>query len=132
MDWVIVASGVVSLLTWFVTKTGESLAQKAGGQLFDLLKQKFKKDKEANNTLEYFAKNPERYKNALTDIVKDKATSDSKFGEKLLSIVDESRKFLTNEGVINQTAIGNGNAQVIGNQSSASVILGKSEQRKKR
>jgi len=131
MDWVIVTSGIVSLLTWFVTKTGESLAQKAGKEVFDFLKNKFKKDKEANNALSYFSKSPERYKSALTDILRDKAISNQDFGEKLLYFFNKNQEVLASGSKIVQTAIGDGIAQAIGTQASASVNLDKTELKNK-
>lgn len=127
MDWVIVTSGIVSLLTWFVTKTGEHLAQKAGEEVFDFLKIKFNKNKEATSTLSYFSKSPERYKSALTDILREKIATDPKFAEKVLAFYNRNQGLVASENRIVQTAIGDGIAQAIGNQASASVNLDKRE-----
>jgi len=127
MDLTIVAPGVVGLLIWFVTKTGEGFAQKAGEEVFDFLKIRFKNDKEAKSTLSYFSKKPDRYKGVLADIIKEKAATDHEFGEKLWALFEQNREIILAGDRIMQNAEGDGIAQALGTQASASVSVYKPE-----
>jgi hypothetical protein len=127
MEWIIVASDVVELLIWFVTKSGEGFVQKVGEEVFDFLKTKFKNDKEATTTLSNFSRNPSRCKRVLIDIIKEKVVTDHEFGKDLSSLYEKNQELMIGGSRIVQNALGDGIAQAVGTCASASVILGKPE-----
>ncbi len=126
MDWNVVAATAIHLVTIFLTKAGEEIAEKTGEHIFVLIKEKLKGDKEARNILNNFTKKPVRYKGALIDIVREKAETDLLFGERLRTIIQN--EFGDNSNKILQIADGVGIAQAAGSHSSATS---KVEERKK-
>jgi hypothetical protein len=127
MDWIIIASGIVEILTWFVTKTGEGFVQKAGEEVYDFLRAKFNNDDEATTLLTHFSKKPDRYKDVLIDVIKEKALKDPEFGERLMVLYEKNQNLRTDKNRIVQNAVGDGIAQAAGTQASASVNLDKTE-----
>jgi hypothetical protein len=124
-DWLAIATTAVGILTPFVKKTGEKVAEKAGEAIFGLVKDKLKRDEEAKNTLKNFEEKPERYGTALADILREKAKADPGFGaalRKLVEVADEQ-----NVNTVTQIARGTGIAQAAGSGASASVSISKGE-----
>jgi hypothetical protein len=111
MDWITIAASLVGVLTWFVTKTGEGIAQKIGEEIYEFLKAGFRNDKEGATVLENFAKKPRRYKDVLAEIITDKAVADTQFGEKILVFYQKAQQIGIENNRIIQTASGRGIAQ---------------------
>lgn len=88
-DWNIIVSTTVGFITAFTTKIGEEFAKKVGEQLFLLVKNKLKNDREGQSVLSNFKKKPVRYRSALADIIKEKVEADPKFGEDIRSLVEK-------------------------------------------
>ena len=112
IDWLVIVTTAVTFMTAFVTKIGEGFAQKAGEEIFDVVKSKLKSDKEGERLLSEFKKKPARYQSALVDIIKEKAESDKSFGDKLRNLVENNS---VNTQKISQVAQGDGNIQAAGN-----------------
>ena len=117
IDWLVIVSSAIGFMTAFVSKIGETVALKVGEEIFSIVKNKFKGDKEAKQVLSNFQKKPARYKDALIDVLKEKIQADISFGESLRIIVEKNQQ---SKSKIEQIAHGNGNVQVIGNNVTAS------------
>ena len=120
-DWLIIATGAVTLMGAFISKIGDGFSQKIGEDIYEFLKRRYKKNKEASNILTSFSKNQNRYKHPLADIIKETIENDTEFANELLSLVEKAQIHKTS--IVNQTATGTGIAQSAGDGSSASVNL---------
>ena len=118
IDWAIVISTAVRFMVASVTKVGETFETKAGEELFDVVKKKFKNDKEGQRILSDFQKKPDWYQAALIGTLTEKAESDKSFGEEIRSVVE---KMSTNVGATIQTIKGNNNIQAAGSTVSVNV-----------
>ena len=83
IDLAIVISTAVGFMVASVTKVGEAFATKAGEELFDVVKKKFKNDKEGQRILSDFQKKPDWYQAALIGVLKEKVESDKSFGDEI-------------------------------------------------
>ena len=119
INWIAIATTAVSIITPLVKKAGEEFAGKTGEEIFSLIKRKFKGDKEAESALSDFEKKPERYRSALADIVREKAETDSAFGQLLLKLVESVKE----QHGVTLIARGTGIAQAT-DSSTASVFIG--------
>jgi len=120
----IIIAAAVSFMVALVTNVGEEFAKKAGEELYLLVKKKFKGDKESEGTLSNFQNKPERYKNVLIDILKEKTDADKSFGEELRKIVEKTPRI--NSGITTQSANGIGISQASnGSQATSNVTIKK-------
>lgn len=103
------ASAAVVILTPYLTKAGEKVAEKIGESLFNLVKTKFSGDKEAEATLQLYESKPERFKGALQETIAEKLANDPDFEAKLHQLVAQADK--QSGGSVTQTAIGSNIAQ---------------------
>jgi hypothetical protein len=133
IDWLAIATAAVAILTSFLTKTAEKAGEKSGEALLKLVKDKFKKgqDEKAAQTLENFQQNPERYRSAMVDVLKEKAEADPEFGETMRDIV-AGAEFRAQSDTVSQTAMGTGIAQATGTGASASVVMAPTRKPKKK
>lgn len=120
-DWLVIATGAVTLIGAFISKIGDGLSQKIGEDIYEFVKRRYKKNKEASNVLERFSKNQNRYKHTLADIIKETSENDAEFASELLSLVEKAQNQTT--GNISQTATGIGISQSAGIGSSSSVNI---------
>lgn len=126
-DWLGIATAAVGILTLFVKKAGEKVAEKAGEALFALIKAKLKGNDEAESTIKNFENNPKRHGSALVDILKEEAYADPAFGTALKQLVEEAGGHTSKK--VTQIAQGTGIAQSAGDKASASVIMGRASQK---
>jgi len=120
IDWAIVISAAVRFMVASVTKVGKAFETKAGEELFDVVKKKFKNDKEGQRILSDFQKKPDRYQAALIGTLTEKAESDKPFGDEIKSIVERNSQSQDNDR-ITLIAKGTGNAQAVGNNATATT-----------
>ena len=125
MDWLTIGTAAVNILTPFVKKAGEKVAEKAGEAIFSLIKDKLQGDEEAESTLNNFQKNPERHGGVLADILREQAEADLTFGAALKKLVEGSEQH--QPGSVTQIASGTGIAQAAGAGASASVTMSQKE-----
>jgi hypothetical protein len=116
----IAITAAVSFMVALVTNVGEEFAKKAGEELFLLVKKKFKGDKESESTLTNFQNKPERYKDVLIDILKEKVSTDKPFGDEIQKIINKTPRI--NSGTTTQIANGIGNAQASNNSQATSNV----------
>jgi hypothetical protein len=116
-DWLAIATIAVGFIITFLNKTGEKLGEMTGEKIFTTLQKRFKGNKEAQSVLTNFSKKPERYKEALIDVVKEKAENDPSFATELITYIDIGKQESTYR--ITQIAKGTGNALAAGNKTSA-------------
>jgi hypothetical protein len=83
-------TAVVSLLSPYVTKGAEEFAKELGKEaaqktkdLFGYLKRAFSPDSEEAQILSLFEKKPEKYEANLTDVLKERASTDKEFALEL-------------------------------------------------
>lgn len=124
IDWAIVISTAVGFMVASVTKVGEGFVLKAGEELFDVVKKKFKNDKQGQRILSDFEKKPDWYQTALIGILKEKAESDKSFGDEIKSVVERNSQSQDN-AKITLIAKGTGNAQAVGNNATATTNVTK-------
>ncbi len=122
-NWSLIATIAVGFVTPLVKKASEKAAEKVGEAIFNLIKDKFKDDEEAESALRNFEKNPDRYEMVLADILREKAETDPKFGASLRKLIEAADEQQTT--TIKQEAIGKGIAQAAGTDTSATVSMGK-------
>lgn len=125
-NWVSIATLAVSFITPLIKKAGEKAAEKVGEAIFNLIKEKFKGDEEAESTLKNFEKNPDRHEVPLIDILKEKAEVDSEFGENLKKLVEAASE-PSSITTISQQAVGRGIAQAAGSGAKATVSMDKTD-----
>jgi hypothetical protein len=95
----IVSSLVGNILIPFAVKSTEPLASKIGEKtagkmesLYNTIKSKFSSDPHAVRDLERFEKDPEGYKTAIEDDLKDKFKEDHSFEETILKLENDIQK----------------------------------------
>lgn len=103
------SAAAVTILTPYVTKAGEKVAEKLGESLFNLVKSKFSGDEETEETLKLYEKKPQRFEGALADTIEEKLKADPDFEAKLREIVAQADA--QTGGSVSQTAIGSNIAQ---------------------
>lgn len=112
MDGLVLSNSIVALLTWFVTKTGEGVAQKVGEEVYLLLQSKFQNSREATSMLHHFTENPERYREVIVSIIQEAIKKDPKFASAVLNLLEQSNyqqrrgknttQIATGDGIIQQ------------------------------
>lgn len=112
IDWAIVISTAVGFMVASVTKAGEAIATKAGEEIFDVVKKKFKNDKKGQRILSDFQKKPDWYQAALIGFLKEKVELDKSFGDEIKSIVEKNSASIAQ---VSQVAHGDKNIQAAGN-----------------
>jgi hypothetical protein len=101
MDPVTIAMTAVTFLAPYFAKAGESAAEKAGEAawekmkaIYTAVKGKFTGDSYAEETLKRVEEEPQSGSRqaALASVLEDKIKTDSDFGERLLSLLEEAKK----------------------------------------
>lgn len=100
MEPITLITTAIAMVTPFVLKTGEAIAQKIGGEIWELIKKPFAKEK----VLEFDISN-EKNIQELVQILSQKIESDPKFREELQSAVEKGQKELNayyQQNIINE------------------------------
>jgi len=90
------AMNVMNVLLPYVSKGAEEFASKVGEAAYEktkallsTLKEKWKGDKEASETLTRFEEKPERYQTVLTDILQEKLSQDKELASQVSRLLQE-------------------------------------------
>ncbi|MBN1992949.1 MAG: hypothetical protein JW953_09600 [Anaerolineae bacterium] len=103
------ASAALVILTPYLTKAGEKVAEKIGESVFNLVKSKFSGDKDAEDALRLYQKNPAVFEGALTQLIEAKLKEDPDFEAQLREMVAQADA--DTGGSVSQVAIGSNIAQ---------------------
>lgn len=101
MDPITLVTSAVTLLSPYVAKGAEEFAKDLGKdaaqktkELYTYLKNKFNADSEESQVLSLFEKKPEKYEDALTDVLQERARSDSEFASELEKHVNSTAPYI--------------------------------------
>jgi hypothetical protein len=101
MDPITLVTSAVALLTPYVAKGAEEFAKELGKdaadkakELYTYLKNKFSADSEESEVLSLFEKKPEKYERTLTDVLQERARTDSEFAGELEKHVNSAGPYI--------------------------------------
>jgi hypothetical protein len=101
MDPITLVTSAITLLSPYVAKGAEEFAKEVGKEaaqkakeLFTYLKNKFSADSEESQVLSLFEKKPEKYETTLTDVLQERARTDSEFASGLEKHVNSASPYI--------------------------------------
>jgi flagellar basal body L-ring protein FlgH len=101
MDPITLVTSAVTLLSPYVAKGAEEFAKELGKdaaqkakELYTYLKNKFSADSEESQVLTLFEKKPEKYEDTLTDVLQERARTDSEFAGELEKHVNSAAPYI--------------------------------------
>jgi hypothetical protein len=101
MDPITLVTSAITLLSPYVAKGAEEFAKEVGKEaaqkakeLFTYLKNKFSADSEESQVLSLFEKKPEKYETTLTDVLQERARTDSEFASELEKHVNSAGPYI--------------------------------------
>jgi len=101
MDPITLVTSAVTLLSPYFAKGAEEFAKELGKDaahkakdLYTYLKNKFSADSEESQLLSLFEKKPEKYEDALTDVLQERARTDSEFAGELEKHVNSAGPYI--------------------------------------
>lgn len=95
----ILATGVMAILMSLVKKGADRFASEVAQEafekaksLFDKLKERWSGDREATESLIRFEENPERYRQVVEDILKEKLSEDKSLADELATFLEKMKR----------------------------------------
>ena len=122
MDFVLLSSVALSILSKFVGKHGADLAEKAGeaamevaGQLFNAVKEHFQENDEAGEkTLELYKDDPETFESAMQKKLEAQLEQNQAFAQRLQNLIEDFEKNIEPEVAAQIIVKGSGAAATSG------------------